>query len=469
MIHRRYLKLLLLAFAVGATTPACIRPAPAGPSILLISIDTLRADHVGAYGYERNTTPHLDQLAARGALFELAIAQSNWTVPSVASLLTSLYPSQHGAGLSGEPRVLEEMRPRETSPWAPSIAVLLSQQGYRTGLFSANPYLRGSLATGFQTMEASRKPAPALTDQFLEWIETGSDQPFFALLQYIDLHVPLVPPAELVREFLGEDERPDLADYAFWSHKRVEDVQSPEFQHYRRTRLALYDAALRSVDREIGRALTSLHQSGRLETTLVVITSDHGEEFWDHVAFGRLMGKDPRRIWGVGHGHTMFQELIHVPLILAGPGIPSNRRIPCGVRLIDVAPTLLDLIGQALPKGFRGLSLRGLLPQASGWSDDCPDTLPLIAESVAYGLETKAVIWNRMKLVRRSDGMEMLFDLSADPLERRNLAPQFPEMTRRLQLMLQEEIGQEADFSSSRELQLDEETLRQLRSLGYVK
>jgi choline-sulfatase len=457
----------LAGLACAACSPAESRPATA-QNVIVLCIDTLRADHLGAYGYARDTAPFIASLAKDGTLFANAYAHSNWTVPATASLLTSLYPSGHGAGIAGEVRLLADDTPvHQIREGVETLATRLRRAGLRTGLFSGNPYLYGRFQDDFDAADVGRKNAAELTAAALRWLAEEPGEPFFLYLQYMDLHQPVVPPEPFFDLFPvseGGARGREHGDWSFAGLQSPRDLEDPAFLRFRAHRMALYDGALRFVDEEIRRLYGWLAEAGTAQNTLVVVTSDHGEEFWDHALAERATGMDPRDSWGVGHGHSMFEELLRVPLLFHGPGIARDRRVDCAVRHVDVVPTVLALGGLASSREMRGRSLAPWLardaPQGS-----CTAT-PLIAESPAYGPDSKAVIWNGRKLVVRSQGGPLLFDLRADPGEHQNLAGTAPRLEANLRAILRRELAGAAALSQV--LEPDEKTRRELRALGYV-
>jgi arylsulfatase A-like enzyme len=433
---------------------------------VVICVDALRADHVGASGYERDTTPTIDRLAKDGVVFARAISSSNWTVPAVASLFTSRYAAEHGASLSGPIRHLDERQPRPLDETVDTLAGLLAAAGLRTALFSANPYLRG-LARGFGRAEHTSDDAAQLTDRVLAWLAEDPFQPFFLHLQYMDIHQPIEPPPAFVSLFRGSVSGQPGPEHTRWRFGRLTDPEDSSFVVYRSHKIALYDGALRFIDTHIGRLVARLSDLGVLGDTLIVVTSDHGEEFWDHAEEERRSADDPRQIWGIGHGHSMFQELIRVPLVFHGPGVASGVRAPCGVGLVDVAPTILDLVGLPVAPGMRGVTLRRFL--AVGSSGPYPPCRPIVAESPAYGPDSAAVVWGGMKLVRRGGQPDRLYDLGADSEERTNVAAAQPVLTGVLGRALNEFLNYGGLSGDSGEMQFEPDIRDQLRNLGYLR
>ncbi len=433
--------------------------------MLVICIDTLRADQLGCFGGERPTSPTIDALAERGTLFERAQAQSSWTVPSTASLLTSLYPSEHGAGLTGDMRNLSQQSPHQMLHAVETLPEILHREGFRSGFFCANPYLGGSFTDGFDKAVVERLPAKELTDLALDWLDGQPRTGVFIYFQYMDLHQPIDAPGKYFNFFpvAGGGERTER--HRNWAFDRGTGLDTAEFRRYRANRIALYDGALLSIDHQIARILDRLRERGTLKDTLVVITSDHGEEFWDHARLEATLGGDPRGYYGVGHGQSMFQELLHVPLILAGPGIEMGVRVSRRVELLDVAPTVLAVLGEPVPAVMRGRQL--CAGDHQGRRAD-HELRPVLAESPAYGPDSQALILGDWKLISRVDGVKLLYDLRTDPREHEDLASRMPhkvEVLSQLLHALRDELQRPED---SPVMTFDSETTEQLRTLGYV-
>ncbi len=462
--------LLTCALAVGMLSGACGQdlPEPA-TGVILVCIDTLRADHVGAYGYPRKTTPRIDRLATEGTVFEWAISQSNWTVPATATLLTSLYPSEHGAVIQGEIKHLDKTRPSGLRPNVKTLGDDFRLAGFRTGLFSANPFLQ-SLKRSFDAAEVKLQNAGSLTDKAIAWLHEKPAEPFFLHLQFMDLHQPLDPPEPYFSYFEVAEGGLRGPQHKRWGYTTMHNPDSASFRRYRAHKVALYDGALRYIDTEIGRLIDTLADLGLLDQTLLVVTSDHGEEFWDHADVASRNTGDPRGWWGIGHGHSMFQELLHVPLILHGPRVAMGARVECGARHLDVAPTILKLLELQPPPRMRGIDLTPLW-QAERQGRPC-ESPPQLAESPAYGPEAQAVIWKQHKLIRIRNGIELLFDLRTDAAEQHDLSGDRPKVVEALGKVLTRELSRAESttpkLGESEEMELDAELQRQLRALGYL-
>ena len=439
--------------------------APPARHLVVLCIDTLRADRVGAYGHDRPTTPNVDELARTGTRFATAYAHSSWTVPATASLLTARLPSAHGAGLEGDVRLLgADSVVRQIRPGMQKLQSILGSHGFRTALFSANPYLYGNFQEGFDHVEVEWRGAGAVNDSLVRWLAGAGTERVFAYVQYMDLHHPIRPPAPYFHMFpvAGAGARgPEHEQWSFANLRSERDLEGAAFRRFRDHKLALYDGALRYVDDQIGRLRRHLEELGMADETLIVVTSDHGEEFWDHALVQARLGGDPRGFWGVGHGHSLFGELLRVPLVLHGPGAPA-REVDCPARHVDVVPTALELLG--LP-GLAAADGHSLVP-ALGPGAACPPA-PVVAESLAYGPESRSLVWSQRKLIERADGVTMLFDLRRDPEERHDLAAANPGLVERMRALLGRlRTTEQADPSEA--MRLDAETERQLRALGYL-
>jgi len=436
---------------------------PPLPDLLIISIDTLRADHLSSYGYERPTTPNLDALAAEGILFERAYSHSPKTAISHMSLMTGLHPEAHGV------RQWTEEEGQRLSDGIPTLATILSEHGYQTAAHTAGGHMRGELGfdQGFDAFEVipGLGGSIALAVNRITEFARDRERPFFFFLHTYFVHDPYQPEAEFRQMFAdptysGEiiSDRKELSELAgeewadqhrvFW--ERVDRDDSRDLAHL----IALYDAGIRDMDRRVGNLLTRLEEKGLLENMIVVLSSDHGEEFLDHGSFLH---------------EQVYQELLHVPLIINLPGKRGERyrgrREGSVVRLIDVAPTLLDYLGLPIPGSIQGVSL---LPLFDGGSSS---TRPVVMSSWRTG-GSQALRVEDWKLILH-DGTKELYDLKRDPLEREDLSAQEPERAAALEAHLRmltsaSEAIQEGVQAGS-PVKPDEETVEQLRELGYLQ
>jgi len=402
------------------------RPGPR-PSVIFILVDAMRPDHLGAYGYSRPTSPHLDTLAASGVRFENAITASVFTLTSVASIFTGRYPWEHGVIFTRNLHLPTSL---------PVLAQEFQKQGYFTAAFSGT-YFRFSLEgfdRGFQVFDEScaqaffRDSADCLNRAALPWLQAHAHQPFFLYLHYVDTHAPYYAP-EPFRHLFTQGHRPDhdaagLGDAARFGDGRkwyqVPFRLTPADLEYMKD---LYDGEIAYADARIGEILDLLRQSGQMNSTLILVTADHGESFTEH---GELE-----------HRKTLYDEALKVPLILAGPGLPAGKVIADQVRTLDFGATLLGLAFSDRIILGEGRSLKPLgegLPLAPVFDPEAPFGLssrpkadrrePALAaaylgkEQRIYALRTL----ERKLIVRHAKPQVELYDLRQDPGEQHDLS-----------------------------------------------
>ncbi|MGH0032853.1 MAG: sulfatase family protein [Myxococcota bacterium] len=337
------LRWILLAVPLVSCGPAA-DPPPSDPprhNVLLFVIDTLRADALGAYGNPTVETPRIDAFAAEGVLFERAYAPTSWTRASVASILTGQHPDTHGLNQR------DEALPQEVE----TLAERLSDAGYATAAIVANPNVgsaygfdqgwdeyvelyqrraKGRVASGELVADAGR-----VTRRALRWLD-GARSPFFLFVLAIDPHWPYTPPPRFDR--YGRDYSGPVRDGA--GGALAPDLDAADRERIR----AYYHGEVSYGDHWFGRLVDGLERRGLADETVVVLTSDHGEEFWEH---GQRF-----------HNKALFEESIRVPLILRHPGsLPAGRRVRAPVELVDLVPTLLSLVGLPVPGHVDGRSL----------------------------------------------------------------------------------------------------------------
>lgn len=399
-------------------------PGPSDPpNVLFILVDTLRYDHLTVYGYERETSPEIEgRIAEAGAVLEHAYAQAPWTLPSVVSYMISRHP---GEVLGDDPAAFGIPEGLESLP------EVMAGLGYRTAGFFANPTLHdeNGFGRGFETfyspegLAAMERHADSVNRRAVPWLAAHRDRPFFAYVHYVDPHDPYMNP-DVVDGRSRYFDDPGGVDGRWVHGVYAGRVPLHDLEREVRHLTALYDTEIRYVDRAIGELLDSLPEEV-LANTLVVLTSDHGEELYDH--------------GGWKHGHTLYEDQIHVPLLFRWDGrIAPGRRLAGTVRLLDVAPTLVEAAGGQPPEGWQGVSLLpaltgvGVLPTQTAFAQRL-HTGPLRAASVLDG--KKLILFNREEEVARTDDLQRhlhdvdmerldrleLYDLEADPRERENL------------------------------------------------
>lgn len=448
-----------LAWLILATAliPACSDSTPR--NVLLIVVDTLRWDRVGAYGHDRNTSPVMDALATEGVRFERAYASAPWTMPSVASLITGLYPTGHGVmtamtGMSG--KVL-------------TLAEILRDRGFRTGGVVSNHLIRSrpgrGFAQGYDTYRGSEAQGhdhvstPGVTNQAIEMLRdfARTDAPFLLFVHYFDPHFNYRrhPEVDFAPARVGRlDGRRDIHQL----RSLLKELSEAEIAFL----LDLYDEEIFFTDAGIGRLIEVLREVGAYDSTVIVVTSDHGEEFRDHG-------------W-LGHTRTLYQELVRVPLIISAPGYRGEPRVvPELVSLVSITPTLLDLLGIDR-EGFRfhESSLEGRMRGEVG---DAPafvlTEVGFLPPGMPRGVKRafkKAIVGKRYTLIRDEETRKIeLYDLEADPGETNDLSTARPALRDQLLRELEARLGRARQGAIPPDLRhLSEEEIESLRALGYV-
>jgi arylsulfatase A-like enzyme len=472
-MRRRSHWLLAGALAAGAGLGCREEPA-ARPNLVLVSIDSLRYDHLHAYGYPRETSPTIDRLAREGVRFESAVSTTSWTLPAHAALFTGLYDSTHGLVDNGQ----------RLAPGLATLAERLAQAGYHTAGFFGGPYLHPTfgLGDGFEVWQScmtavpgdlsdaalrdeSRAPkgrshgdvtGPRTLEAVTRWAgERPSDRPFFLFLHLWDVHYDFIPPPPYDRLF-DPDYRGTISGVDFMGNPAVGPAMDPRDRDHL---IALYDGEIRFTDAILGEILAALRERGLLENALVAVTADHGEEFFEH--------------GGKGHQKTLFDEVVRVPLILHWPGrLSAGRVVRDQVRAVDLAPSLLAAAGVPAQPAMQG---RDILPLAEGGS--LPPRAALL-ELYADGRDQRALRTLELKAYapgRLRDRVlpDFAYDLVQDPRERAALRrggdarfeAAFAELeaTRAAASALRAELGGGAAPAG-----VDGELRERLRELGYV-
>jgi arylsulfatase A-like enzyme len=446
-----------------SSRPTSLRPASLGrptarrPSVILYVVDTLRADHLPIYGYARPTAPNLDALARDALVFEAARAESSWTRPALASILTGLAPRTHG--VNGRANALPAQ--------ATTLAELLHDAGYETRGYVTNGNVAGEFGfdQGFDRYvywmdETDGAPADEddsgwLVRRASEWLRSRRDpRPFFLYLHAIAPHSPYAPP-ERQRAALAAS----VADPAIGGREALDRLEETGAADGRVSRdlAALYDAEVAAADEGFGSFLEELRRLGLYDDALLVFVSDHGEEFLDH--------------GGLEHGRTLYVEQLHVPLLIKLPGgVGGGRRVPALARQIDLLPTLLDFLDLPIPPQLEGRSLRSVAFGAQGAFE------PPIASAYLD------VDQRRVEALRAGD-LELvetlaydqphpryeLFDVRADPREAVDLAMARPVALGYLRQLLRGERVAERGSLEPQVAQIGDPAAAQLRALGYLR
>lgn len=435
----------LLAILVACAGAGCRRAAqPAPANVVLITIDTLRASRCSLYGHERKTTPFLDELATRSTVFDNAHATSSWTAPSMASLFTSLPPRSHGVihGFVEKGKVIDQ---EVLSGDFVTLAEALAGHGYKAFGVSTNGHLtaKTGFGQGFDVLtEIAWEPASAVEEKTLLLRDRlRAAESYFLWVHYLDPHWPY------------EERQPWFDSYQATLRQDVDGAEIPpgkgkNIQAFFEM-LNRYDSEIAYVDDSIRRLFSELALE---QNSLVIVTADHGEAFFDHGQFS--------------HGQSLYEEEIRVPLLVRLPGQVVARRVDSVVSLVDLYPTILDIVGIDSPTNIEGLSL---LPAVRG---DGKVERAVVAELDRDKPKHRSLIRQGWKLYRKSapDAFVRLFDLQEDPHERNDRAAAEAD---RLDAMQRRWAEWEKDwprFDAPRRIApLDAGARERLRALGYLK
>ena len=449
-------------------------PQPDGPNVVLISIDTLRPDHLGCYGYARETSPRIDGMAAEGVVFENHISSTSWTLPAHAALFTSLADSVHGC--TDTDKRLDEA--------AVTLAERFAAAGYATAGFFSGAYLHPAfgLGQGFEHYENCTSYAtvidsapvgqwamdpdvmkrshsdvsnPTVYGAVKKWLDRNGHRKFFMFIHLYDVHFDFLPPAPYDRMFDPDYTGSCTGEGFFFDAAINARMPGRDKRHL----IALYDGEIAWTDHHVGMIMDDLRRAGLLDDTVVALTSDHGTEFFEH--------------GGKGHRLTLYDEVIRIPLVIRYPaGVPARARVSAQTRSLDVGPTLLELAGLPAPDDVMGASLVPLAHAA-----EVPTEPVAISELFSVGRNMRSVRSRKWKLTERLRTRTRTLswvDLIDDPQERkptRNFrtepGPDIMESYRAALADLQAwrtRLPLEADPSA-----IPDEIRRQLESLGYLK
>jgi len=428
--RKQKLLIFLLTFSlfVGGIYFLCYLNRIKNFNLLLITIDSLRPDHLGCYGYEKNTSPNIDKLAKEGVLFTQAIAQASWTWPSLYSLITSTYPSTHGVYFWDQ--VLSDS--------IPTLLEILKKKGYSTGFISGHGGL-DNFKRGFDKFENMYEKANKITYEALLWIKSHRNKRFFLWIHYMDTH----------NNSIGVPEEKHF----------IKNITKEELNTY----ISQYDEAISYVDSQIGILLEKLSSLGLHEKNLIIITADHGQEMCEHgICFN--------------HGGFLWDSAIKVPLIFYFPKLFSkNRIISQQAQHIDIAPTICDILKLKKPKTFEGKSLLPLIKGKDiqsrfAFSEHKENKGDLSSGKWVYS--KFSIRTSKFKLIYTfnsdSRGYE-LYNLKEDPQELNNLIDKEKEQFEFLKKKLEEWMNRPKPKIAPLTKPIDEKTKEKLKSLGYLQ
>ncbi len=443
-------------------------------NVILIVIDALRADHLGCYGYKRDTSPNIDKFAKEGAIFTQAISQGSYTPPSLFSILTSTYPNTHKVytfGVSSNKKIK-------------TLPEILKTKGYYLGLISARSGLAEfnfpKLEEEFHAVHtASRKhtiKADKVTENAIEWLKLNKNKRFFLWLYYLDPHAPYRPPAPYDKLYANDKFIKENNKHIPIADESREEGLSDEYKVIPRITavkgitdinyyISQYDGEISFMDNQIGAVLTELKRLDLYDNTLIVITSDHGES----------MGE--RNFYFV-HGVNLYDELLKVPLIISGRNvIPRGKIINSQVRLIDIMPTILDIVNIQSNNIMQGISLLPLIREKDVPKLDSFSEVYFKDRRHLKGIRTDKWKFIEVYNVITNKYSYELYDLENDPRELNNLVEEKPKEVSLFKEKLRDYTFSCQKIRSSilgkdfidKPVILDEETKERLRSLGYVK
>jgi len=436
-------------------------------NVILLTVDALQANHVGCYGYDRETTPNLDRFAARNRRYQTCIAQSSHTRESMPSMFFSAYPFELG-----------DVGPVPTN--RPRIATALDEADVRTGGFHSNPYLSRAYRfdRGFETFDDSlpldgnrittlihralnyirTRPytrAADLTDSGLKWLENDDRQ--FLWLHYMDPHGPYQPSKRYQRHYRSDTVGPRSAK-RLW--RRTVDKPESITEDERETLVDLYDAEIRYLDAEIGRFLDQLDDRGLLADSLVIVGADHGDAFGSHGIYGH-----PRRL---------FEELLHVPLLVSSPFNQSGVELSTPVQNVDIGPTVLHAFDVDIPARFRGTPLAIAGDQLYDGSPEHPGVAFAQAsgEGARSDIDSYTVRTKEFKLhvdvdSTTNERTTKLYHLTDDPGELNDVSEEYTAEVSRLRDLLSEHVWSFDSRSEERSDEVDDIVSDRLRELGY--
>ena len=453
-------------FLLFILTPALILAAGCGGepdyNVLVITIDTLRPDRLGCYGYGRPTSPRIDELAARSVLFEQVVCSSPQTLPSHTSIFTGLHPRTHKA-ISHESVVADEVT---------TLAEILKDRGYRTTAFISSHVLdsKYGLNQGFdrywqvnQVMRpkqreiAQQRGLDPTTNEVLSWLEENASTRFFAWIHWFHPHRPYAPPLELRPRFVGDYLGDANSSTEFLMNVWRDEIDLPAEDV--RYLSQLYDGEIAFTDEQVGRVLDALNVLGISDKTIIVLTADHGEMLYEHEFY-------------FGHDIALYEECIMIPLIVSHPGLGvTPKRLPGLVQSIDIFPTLLGFLGIGCPAGTEGKSLEPLVIGAETRTAEYAfsETFPFPEKAMprhAVRTEGRKLIWRETK-----EGIltKHFYDLGADPGEMSDIMADEPEAGRTLDRTLYEWTKADGLHPAPIPTAKEAGRIQILRSLGYLE
>jgi arylsulfatase A-like enzyme len=480
------------------------------PNIVLVTMDTVRADHLSCYGYQRITTPNLDRLSQEGVLFKNAYATNSWTLPSHASIFTGMFPTKHGADHSSTPAQDIRTQKGEILRWKEMIAKsfsklsddnhtlaeILSEKGYRTagiigGIFCNSifgldqgfdyyddeiPYLNTKFFVVYHVVDhvfslddfftqygyLGKRIAADLNNSAFKWLEKNHEHPFFLFINYMDAHAPYLPPPPYDRYF-GKDSKDIIVsryakgDSSFLTAEKnlINSVLAGSHQltpEEREHIIVLYDGGIRYLDHYLGLLFAKLKALEIYDNTLIIISSDHGETFGEHHQ--------------MEHGRTLYEEVLRVPLIIRHPSAYLQRGVvEKRVSLVDLMPTILSFLRYPIPSGIDGENM-----EKSNHLLIAELFLGMSKKNHKGTSDLRALYEGKEKYIWASNGSNQLYNLEKDPQEEENLIEKFPSKAEAMQKSLDRWLSSFKPLKAEgKKVAITKSTEEKLRALGYVR
>ena len=480
------------------------------PNIILITMDTVRTDHLSCYGYQRLTTPNLDRFSQEGVVFKNAYATNSWTLPSHASIFTGLYPSKHGADHTSDSLHGEAGQKQEYLDWYEllsrnftklskehqTLAEILSAGGYRTagiigGIFCSSifglsrgfdyyddeiPYFNIRFFLLYQLIDhcfslndfftqygyLGKRIAADLNNSAFTWLEKNHDQPFFLFINYMDAHTPYIPPppydgyfSKIPKNIILRNNPPPDASFVTAQTNLINSVISGDHQltpEEKELTVSLYDGGILYLDHYLGLLFEKLKDLKAYDNTIIIITSDHGEAFGEHNQ--------------MEHGLTLYEEVLRVPLIIKYPSAyPVHGEVEKRTSLVDLMPTILSFLRYPIPSGIDG--------------ENMEKSSHLLIAELFLGMSKKnhkgtsdlrALYEGKEKYIWASHGSGELYNLEKDPQEEKNLIMKFPQKAEAMSMILKQWLASVKLPGTEKEnVKITKSTEEKLRALGYLK
>ncbi|MBN2717488.1 MAG: sulfatase [Deltaproteobacteria bacterium] len=450
---------------------------PLGINVVLIVVDTLRADRLGAYGYSKNTSPRIDAIAKESTLFYRYYAASPWTAPSFGTMFTGMSPSLHMGGqvLNENDAPVQKQSARSLGgfslyPLRSDIKTLAEQLDCcvdSSAAFVSNPFLHPSLGfnRGFSTYSyhVTHRPAKDITDDAIAWVKQNAQHQFFTVIHYMDTHQPYAPDQSFRREFFPMDGgRLDTSVQQSFGQLQRMNLTADELAFLK----GLYDAQIHTVDAQIGRVVDTMASLDLLDNSWLIITADHGEEHFDHGSFF--------------HGLQYTDEVVRIPLIIRAPGGQwgAGNQVAYSACQQDLSPTIMGIFGTMAPSQAEGKSLMPLMTGEEKADRTCYMEMSMLKDARGSNIENQyrkhALFDGRYKVIQSLDGSDTrVYDLDNDALEKHMLSASHPGAFKSIRALHQYVRNRQPSLDkrplTNAPATLPDDVGESLKNLGYVR